>query len=87
MESHGILRVKVLRKGGCKGKVSCEYSTHDGSAVAPSDYTAVEGKLDFEENELEKIIDVKIIDDDIYEQDETYANPWRCAVVPWFPCL
>jgi len=73
MENHGTLRVQILRKGGCGGEISCEYTTKDGSAIAPSDYIAVSGVLTFKENEIEKFVDIKIIDDDIFEQDETFT--------------
>jgi len=73
MENHGSLRIQVLRKGGCGGEITCEYTTKDGSAIAPSDYIAVSGVLTFKENEIEKFVDIKIIDDDIYEQDETFT--------------
>ena len=33
-ESHGKLELKVLRMGGAGGRVSCLYSTKDGTAVA-----------------------------------------------------
>lgn len=72
LENHGTLDVKVIRKGGAKGKIICKYGTKDGTAVAPSDYTHVEGKLVFEEGELHKIVHVDIVDDDIYERDETF---------------
>lgn len=73
MENHGALSVKVIRKGGAKGKIVCKYATKDGTAVAPSDYEHTEGKLVFEEGELHHIVTIDIVDDDIYERDETFT--------------
>jgi len=73
MENHGTLAVKVIRKGGAKGKIVCKYATKDGTAVAPSDYNHCEGKLIFEEGELHHIVEINIVDDDIYERDETFT--------------
>ena len=46
--------------------------TEDVSAIAGSDYTAVEGTLVFEQGQTEKSIRIPIIDDTSYEKDESF---------------
>jgi len=49
-------------------------STRDGTAVAPTDYVAIEGeKLVFEEGETEKAISVRIVNDGSVETDESFS--------------
>jgi solute carrier family 8 (sodium/calcium exchanger) len=63
----------VRRQDGSKGRVSCMVNTHDGTAVAPADYLAVEDlELVFEEGVVERSVEVTIINDDQYEGDETF---------------
>jgi len=71
-ESAGQVTVKVKRQKGSDGKVSCKWTTKDGSAVAPSDYTANYGTLEFNPGEVEKSITVSIMDDGRYEGDEYF---------------
>lgn len=42
--------------------ITVDYATQDGTAVAPSDYTAVSGKLTFAPGEVSKTINVQIRD-------------------------
>lgn len=72
LECQPTVEIKVLRVGGAKGVVSCSFATKDGTAVAPADYTAVSGTLEFAPGETEKGIVVNIIDDDVYERDEDF---------------
>ncbi|MFN8634902.1 MAG: Calx-beta domain-containing protein [Chloroflexota bacterium] len=55
------------------GIVSVRYATSDGSATAPSDYTATSGLLSFEPGETSKTIAVPIVGDTTVEPDETFA--------------
>lgn len=72
LECQPTVEVKVLRVGGAKGAVSCSFVTKDGTAVAPRDYTAMSGTLEFAPGETEKVIAVNIIDDAIHEKDEDF---------------
>ena len=71
-ETVGTLQLKVKRTGGSKGVISCSYKTRDGTAVAPSDFEAVHGTLEFAEGVVERTIAVPIVDDARYETDETF---------------
>ncbi len=51
--------------------VTVNYSTHDGSAVAGSDYTATSGSVTFYAWQTSKTVEVPIINDTIHENIET----------------
>lgn len=53
VETVGTYELKVTRYSGARGKVSISYHTEDGTAKAGKDYEAVEGELNFENNETE----------------------------------
>jgi len=67
------VQVTVTRTGGGDGAVSVDYATSDGSANAGSDYTATSGTLNFLDGQVNETIDIPIIDDIVYEGDETFA--------------
>ncbi|KAL0270228.1 UNVERIFIED_CONTAM: hypothetical protein PYX00_007700 [Menopon gallinae] len=73
MEDVGTAVVKVLRKGGnLNQRVSVDYASEDGTAEAGSDYEAVSGTLVFNPGVTELPIKVNIIDDEEFEEDETF---------------
>mmetsp|Transcript_10225 Transcript_10225/g.26188 ORF Transcript_10225/g.26188 Transcript_10225/m.26188 type:complete len:839 (-) Transcript_10225:1969-4485(-) len=72
-EGHGAARISLIRQGGGKGIISCDYSTKDGSAIAGKDYVEVSGTVTFKDGELEKDIHIEIVDDEMYEKDETFT--------------
>lgn len=45
----------------------------DGSASAGTDYLPAIGTLRFENREVSKTIDITILDDSVYEGDETFS--------------
>ncbi|MDE0206755.1 MAG: hypothetical protein OXP66_12095 [Candidatus Tectomicrobia bacterium] len=53
-------------------KVSVDYATADGTAVAGTDYTAVSGTLVFQPHETEKAVRVAILDDAVDEGKEDF---------------
>jgi len=72
-ESVGKLDVFVTRLGGDLSRtVHVDYKTENGTAEAGTDYDHVEGTLIFGPNETKKSFDIKIIDDDVYEEDEQF---------------
>lgn len=72
-ENVGYMDVYVARQGGDLNKtVLVDYKTEDGSAEANKDYIPVEGTLTFFPGETRKKFSVKILDDDVYEEDETF---------------
>jgi len=71
-ENKPMAVLTVMRRRGRAGRVTCMYSTKDGSAVAPADYVSTSGELVFEHGEAVKHIEVEIVDDDVYEKDESF---------------
>jgi Calx-beta domain len=51
--------------------VSVDYATVDGTATAPSDYTAESGRLNFAEGQTSKVVAVLVKGDAVVEPDET----------------
>jgi muramidase (phage lysozyme) len=52
--------------------VTVQYSTANGTAITPSDYTATSGQLTFNPGETSKTITVQVRQDNILETDETF---------------
>ena len=80
------LAIKVVRTGNVSGTVSVDYATSDGTATAGSDYTPASGTLTFGPGELSKIVNIPIINDNLYEGgNETFnltlSNPTAPAIV------
>ncbi|XP_056298220.1 solute carrier family 8 member 4b isoform X2 [Pseudoliparis swirei] len=71
-ESVGVMELKVLRTSGARGLVAVPYRTVDASARAGEDYELAAGKLEFQNDETMKIIEVKIIDDEEYEKNKNF---------------
>ena len=71
-ETCGDAVVIIRRSRGSKGVITVDYTTRDGTAVAPSDYTHMSGTLTFESGEVEQTLRVPIIDDAAYELDEVF---------------
>ncbi|XP_023821607.1 sodium/calcium exchanger 1 isoform X1 [Oryzias latipes] len=72
-ESVGVMEVKVLRTSGARGLVAVPYRTLDGTAKGGEDYELAAGKLEFQNDETMKIIEVKIIDDEEYEKNKAFT--------------
>lgn len=70
-ETAGIAVIKVTRTGGFDGPVTIDYTTSDGSAEKPGDYTLTSGTLEFKHGEISKSFTVSIINDGNPEQAET----------------
>jgi hypothetical protein len=71
-ESGSSVTVSVTRTGGSAGAVTVDYASSDGSATAGSDYTAAAGTLDFADGVISQSFDVVILDDTLFEGDETF---------------
>ncbi len=84
-ENAGSFAIEVTRSNGSSGIVSVNYATADGTAKAPSDYTATSGTLTFNDGELSKTISVPIVDDSTPEGSESFTlaltNPTGGAVL------
>jgi solute carrier family 8 (sodium/calcium exchanger) len=72
-ESVGSLEVYVSRRGGDLGRtILVDYRTENGTAEAVTDFEYAEGTIVFLPLETHKTIVIKIIDDDVYEEDEHF---------------
>ncbi|KAL5255232.1 hypothetical protein ACHWQZ_G014602 [Mnemiopsis leidyi] len=81
MENEGTIKLGVVRTGNLACKTSVNFETSDGTANAGEDYVAKAGVIEFEEGECIKCIEIEIIDDDVWEETETFFvrlfNPSR----------
>ncbi|GGD95122.1 Calx-beta domain-containing protein [Paenibacillus nasutitermitis] len=71
-ESAGTLNIDISRTDGSEGTVTVDYMTSDRTAIAGKDYKAANGTLIFGPGEVAKTIAIPIIDDTIYEKNETF---------------
>ncbi|XP_064484568.1 sodium/calcium exchanger 1-like isoform X2 [Ornithodoros turicata] len=78
-ENVGEFAVTIVRDGDVNATVCVDYATEDGTANAESDYIPVEGTLVFRPGETQKQVFIKVIDDDVFEEDEHFyvrlSNP------------
>ncbi|XP_032355590.1 LOW QUALITY PROTEIN: sodium/calcium exchanger 3 [Etheostoma spectabile] len=73
LENCGAAILSITRKGGDLNKtIYVDYKTEDGSANAGADYEFSEGTVVFKPGEMIKEINIGIIDDDIFEEDEHF---------------
>ncbi|KAF4518915.1 hypothetical protein B566_EDAN006753 [Ephemera danica] len=71
-ESAGTARITVVRTNGADGEVSVKWKTKDKSAISGRDYMGGEGVIHFNHNEVERNIEIEIIDDMEVEKDEHF---------------
>lgn len=71
-EESGSAVIEVTLSAVSGQMVTVDYATIDGTAVADSDYTAVNGRLSFAPGETSKTILVPLLNDDQNENDETF---------------
>ncbi|KAF3845287.1 hypothetical protein F7725_008450 [Dissostichus mawsoni] len=73
LENCGAAILTVIRRGGDINKtIYVDYKTEDGSANAGADYEFSEGTVVFKPGEMFREINIGIIDDDIFEEDEHF---------------
>ena len=73
-ENGGSVVLTVARTGGSAGAVGVSFASANGSATAGADYTATSGALAWANGDAAaKTITVPILDDAIYEGNETFA--------------
>ncbi|MFZ5648822.1 MAG: BslA/BslB family hydrophobin, partial [Bacillota bacterium] len=73
-EDGGSISITVTRTGGSAGAVSVGYTTVDGTAVQPGDYTQTSGALSWADGDtVSKVISVPVIDDAGVESPETFT--------------
>jgi len=66
-----INQVTLTRTGGSAGEVSVTLNLTDGTATAGNDYDGTSITVTFGDGEITKTVDIPIVDDTIYEGDET----------------
>ena len=66
----------TLALHACANASFCSYETSDGTANAGEDYVAKSGTIEFEEGEYIKTVEIDIIDDDVWEETETFFVRW-----------
>ncbi|XP_072356155.1 sodium/calcium exchanger 1-like isoform X2 [Scyliorhinus torazame] len=72
-ESVGVMEVKVLRASGARGAVVVPYRTVEGSARGGGeDYEDTAGELEFDNDEIVKTIEIRVIDDEEYEKNKNF---------------
>ncbi|XP_076336894.1 sodium/calcium exchanger 2-like [Tachypleus tridentatus] len=71
-ENAGIAFISVIRKQGADGIVTVRWRTIDETALSGRDYIGGEGELHFEHGEVEKFIEIPIVDDFNAEKDEHF---------------
>ncbi|MCW8831168.1 MAG: DUF5011 domain-containing protein, partial [Gammaproteobacteria bacterium] len=72
IEGNPGVSITVTRVNGDFGAVSVDYvDVAGGSAIAGSDYTAISGSLNFADGVTSQIFSIDLIDDAVYEGDET----------------
>jgi Calx-beta domain-containing protein/hemolysin type calcium-binding protein len=69
--SGAVLAFSVTLSKAWKQPASVSYATANGSASSPGDFASASGKLTFAPGETEKMINVSVVGETLYEQDET----------------
>jgi len=72
MENCGSVKLNITRRGDLEVHAAVKFETIDGTAVAGEDYSYVKGVVEFAPKETKKHIIIMIIDDDVWEPDETF---------------
>ena len=86
MEAAGAqVTFTVTRGGDTSGAVDVDYTTADGGASSGLDFTANSGTLSFAAGETVKTVTVDVLDDAVFEIDETFfvnlSNPTGGATI------
>lgn len=77
--------VTIIRSFGAAGQVTVDLTSSDGTAIANTDYVAVNSTLVFDEGVRNQTISIMIMDDAVEEESETFmlqiSNPSNGAVL------
>merc|ERR1711871_267192 len=73
VESVGEAAITIIRKDGCKGNIKVRVTSKEGSAKAGTDFQAIDEYVTLRDNELEKSVMVKVVDDEQLEKNETFT--------------
>ncbi|WP_228281186.1 Calx-beta domain-containing protein, partial [Malaciobacter pacificus] len=72
-EEDGTITFKVSLTNPSDSEITVDYETVDGTALSGSDYTTTSGKLTFPADTTVQYITVPVLDDSIYEDDESFS--------------
>ena len=72
-EEYGEIVIPITRTGNTDPAVSVDYSINDNSARSGQDFIGTSETLDFASGETVKEIVVEILDDSIFETDESFS--------------
>ncbi len=73
MENVGTFEATVVREGGdINVGVQVDFKTEDGTAFAVNDYIEKSGTLYFAPGVTEQKIELEVLDDDVFEEDEHF---------------
>jgi hypothetical protein len=72
-EDAGSIAVTVTLSAPSARLIAVDYATSDGAAIAGSDYTSANGVLTFIPGEISKALAVPIVNDGLYELDESFS--------------
>ncbi|XP_028452932.1 sodium/calcium exchanger 1a isoform X1 [Perca flavescens] len=72
-ESIGVMEVKVIRTAGARGVVAVPYKTTEGTAKGGGeDFEDTYGVLEFDNDDISKLISVRIIDHEEYDKQARF---------------
>nr|AAB52920.1 Na/Ca exchanger [Doryteuthis opalescens] len=71
-ESSGEVEVRIIRTSGARGCVKVPFHSVDGTATYGKDYELVDKDVIFDNDETEKFLRVRVVDDEEYEKNETF---------------
>ncbi|XP_031152985.1 sodium/calcium exchanger 1a isoform X6 [Sander lucioperca] len=72
-ESIGVMEVKVIRTAGARGVVAVPYKTMEGTAKGGGeDFEDTYGVLEFDNDDISKLISVRIIDREEYDKQARF---------------
>jgi len=72
-EGDGFLYVTILRTNGQTGKITVDFSTLPGSAVAGLEYVATNGSLTFDPQDTSKVFPVQILQNNQFLGNQTFS--------------
>ena len=72
-EGAGVARFTVTLDRALSRRTSTSFATANGTAAAGEDYLASHGELTFEPGETSKTIEIALVNDSKYEENETFT--------------
>ena len=73
VENAGSVELKIVRSNGSFGEVFVDVASQNIQAIADEDFQGIDQRLRFVDGEVEKTLTVTVLDDEVYEGDETFS--------------